>query len=86
MGSEKRSGDIRKLLKLVEKEKESPLVVKMERLRGKVSIETYTDASFGNMKEGRSKVGFVVGIRDEWGGKCQFSRNLERDKGWRDPL
>ena len=70
VGSDKISGDMRKLLKLVERAKQNPLAVRMEKLRGKVSIETYTDASFGNVKEGRSQVGFVVGIRDEWGGRC----------------
>ena len=60
---------MRKLLKLAERAKESPLVIRMERLRGKVRIETYTDASFGNIKDGISQVGLVVGIRDEWGGR-----------------
>ena len=33
----------------------------MNRLRGKISIETYTDASFSNVKDGNSQIGFVVG-------------------------
>ena len=53
VGSDKISGDMRKLVKLVEKAKKNPLVVRMERLRGKVNIETYTDAFFGNVKDGR---------------------------------
>ena len=70
VGSDKRSVDMRKLLKLVERAKENPLVVRMERLRGKVRIETYKDASFGSVKDERSQVGFVVGIKDEWEGRC----------------
>ena len=45
VGRKKGSGDMRKLLKLVERAKENPLEVRMNKLRGKISIETYADAS-----------------------------------------
>ena len=62
IGREKNTRDFRRLLKMVGREKENHLEV---RLREEVEIETYTDASFSNIKEGRSQVGFEVGIRDE---------------------
>ena len=62
IGREKNTRDFRRLLKKVGREKENHLEV---RLREEVEIETYTDASFSNIKEGRSQVGFEVGIRDE---------------------
>ena len=69
IGREKSSIDMRRLLKLVGRAKVNHLEVRMKRLRGEVEMETYMDASFGNVKGGRSQVSFVVGIRDEWGRK-----------------
>ena len=53
----------------------------MNRLRGKISIETYTDASFSNVKDGNSQIGFVVGIRDEWGRRCPIFWKLRKGQG-----
>ena len=44
----------------------------MERLQGEMETEICTDTSFGNIKEGRSQVKFVVGIRDYWGKKISM--------------
>ena len=66
----KSSGDMRRLLKMVRRAKENHLKGRMERLRGEMEIKTYMNASFNNVKEGRSQVGFIVGIIDEWERKC----------------
>ena len=72
---------MRKLLKLVERAKENPLEVRRNKLRGKIIIETYKDASFGNVKDGNSQIGFVVGIRDEWGRRCPiFWKSRKRQR------
>ena len=61
IGKEERSGDMRKLLKMIRRVKDNNLKVRMERLWGKVEIETYMDTSFGNVKEGRKVTGGVCG-------------------------
>ena len=70
IGREKSSRVMRSLFMMVWRAKENHLEVRMERLRGEVDIETYTDTPIHNFKEGRSQVGFIDGIRDEWGRKC----------------
>ena len=70
IGTEESIGDTKMLMKMVGKAKENHFEVRTERLLGEGEIKTNTDVSFGTVKEGRSRVGFVVGIRDERRGKC----------------
>ena len=44
---------------------------------GGLELEVYTNPSFGNIKEERSHVGFLVRLRlrDKKGAKCQYTEN-----------
>ena len=61
---------LRRVVKMVEKAKENPLSIKMEKMEGEISIETYTDASFGSGGGGASQVGYIVALVDERGKRC----------------
>ena len=37
---------------------------------GKIGMEVFWDASFGNVDGGKSQVGFVIGLTDERGKRC----------------
>ena len=65
------AGDMRRLIKLVEKAKNSVVEVNMGRLeRESVQMEVYSDASFGSVEGGKSLIGYIIGLRDRGGERC----------------
>ena len=57
------AGDMRILIKLVEKVKNSMVKVNMGRLeRESVQMEVYPDESFGNVEGEKSQIGYIIGI------------------------
>ena len=66
-----KTGDMRKLLKLVTKAKAERVEVVMERLEGgEIEMEVFSDASFGNVDGGKSQVGYMIGLTDGRGKRC----------------
>ena len=57
--------DMRRLIRVVRKAKRSSPKVRLERIEGKKAHwEVYADASFGNVEEGQTQIGFVVALTD----------------------
>ena len=63
--------DMKRLVKITRKMKECEGRVEMERIEeGKEVLEVYSDASFGNVGEGQSQIGYIVSLKDTRGRKC----------------
>ena len=57
--------DMRRLIRVVRKAKRSSPKVRLEKIEGKKAHwEVYADASFGNVEEGQTQIGFVVALTD----------------------
>ena len=71
--------DMRRLLKLVTKAKSERIEVVMEKLRegGKIGMEVFSYALFGNVDGGKSHVGYVIGLTDEGGEEMSFDMEVE---------
>ena len=68
------AGDMRRLIKLAEKAKNSVVEVNMGRLeRESVQMEVYSDASFGNVEGRKSQIGYIIGLRDRRGERCPLA-------------
>ena len=63
--------DMRRLIRVEERLKRGSVAVELERLEGReVYIEVYADASLGNMRGGKTQIGYVVRLRDGRGNRC----------------
>ena len=65
--------DMKKLIKIMKLVEKDIKTINIEKLMGKVWVETYTDASFNSGKDGNSQVGYLVCLRDEYGHKCPIA-------------
>ena len=71
---ESNAGDMRRLLKLVEKAKNWVVEVNMGRLeKDSIHMEVYSDASFGNVEGRKSQIGYIIGLRNKRGIRCPLA-------------
>ena len=74
--------DMRKLIKVVRKTKRSNAEIHLEVLNEKnVYWEIYADASFGNIENGRTQIGYLISLVEDEGKKCPIwwkSRKAKR--------
>ena len=62
------AGEMRSLIKLVEKIRNSVMEVNMGRLeRESVQMEVYSDASYGNVEGGKSQISYIIGLQNRRG-------------------
>ena len=65
--------------KFVRKVKSSQVTVKFPKLQSEeISVECFSDASFGSLNNGVSQGGYVVFLSDGDGNKCPISRHSKR--------
>lgn len=64
------TSDMRSLIKIIEKTKMECVRIKLSKLIGKMFIEIFADASFNNLGDGNSQIGYIVAIADEYGNRC----------------
>ncbi|KAL7646082.1 UNVERIFIED_CONTAM: hypothetical protein RMT77_002983 [Armadillidium vulgare] len=63
--------DYWKLVKVAERAKRGEIQMKIPKLKGgKMRLEVYSDASFGNVSEGRTQIGYCVRMKDMAGNCC----------------
>ena len=68
------AGAMRRLLKLDNKSKNWVVEVNMGRLKkDSIHMEVYSDASFGNVKGGKSWIGYMIGLRGSRGIRCPLA-------------
>lgn len=61
-------GNMREINRVVKITKERNVKVFLERLeKGKLTLEVFADASFGNMEDGKTQIGFCILLRDKEG-------------------
>ena len=65
-----RGSDMIKLLKVGQKMKNDECELQFRRLKGKLSWEVYSDASYGNVGDGKSQIGYIISLKDECGNRC----------------
>src|ERR1700755_1450960 len=57
--------DYEKLVKVAERAKREEIQMKIPKLKGgRMRLEVYSDASFGNVSEGRTQIGYCVRMKD----------------------
>src|SRR5678816_2349761 len=63
--------DYKELAKVAQRAKKEEIQMKIPKLRkGRMRLEVYSDASFGNVSEGRTQIGYCIRIRDSEGNIC----------------
>ena len=67
---EAKGEDMVNVLKVVQKMKRKDFKMRFQQLRGRLQWEVYTDASYGNVGEGRSQIGYMISLRDSIGSVC----------------
>lgn len=75
------TSDMRGLVKLANSVKEREVQIKLERLEeGKERWEVYSDASFGNIGNSQSQMGYIISLIDDEGRKCPIQWKSMRIK------
>lgn len=62
--------EMKKLIKIANKAKEQEWEIKLECLNGKLEIEVFADASFNNVGDGHSQMGYIISVKDKHGHRC----------------
>src|SRR6201990_198253 len=63
--------DYEKLVKVAERAKRGEIQMKIPKLKGgRMRLEVYSDASFGNVSEGRTQIGYCIRMKDMTGNCC----------------
>lgn len=66
-----KTSDMRNLIKVTKKMMEKEVKIAINQLKGNsLKLEVYADASFNNVGDGNSQIGYVICMRDESGNKC----------------
>ena len=63
-------GQLKEIMKIGRKTKEKGYKVKINKLEGRLKMEIYADASFGNVEGGKTQIGFIILIKDEKENTC----------------
>ena len=78
---EGRGSDMKALMKKAKKMKKGNSRLKLEKVNsGELYWEVYTDASFGDVKEGSSQIGYIVSLKDSSGNKSPIQWKSTRAK------
>lgn len=64
--------DMRGLVKLIEKTQGEMVKLKIEKLGKDVYLEIFADASFNNVGDGNSQIGYIISLKDREGKKCSI--------------
>ena len=67
---EAKGSDMVKLLKAAKKMKKETYKLRIQKLKGKVFWDVYSDASYGNVGEDKSQIGYIISLRDGYGNRC----------------
>lgn len=63
--------DYEELVKVAERAKREEIKMKIPKLKGgRMRLEVYSDASFGNVSEGRTQIGYCIRMKDMTGNYC----------------
>jgi len=57
--------DLKKLKKTIRNIKEKDVEIIMRKLNDETEIEIYTDASFGNVENGKTQIGYIISLKDK---------------------
>ena len=72
--------DMLRLIKMVKKMKKSVGRLRFERLKKGIFWEVHTDASYGNIGEELSQIGYTIALKDELGSICPIQWKSVRAK------